>query len=163
MALKEMLEEGLAKAICRARGLSYQFARNHYIANVMDQEDYFQECMVAWLKGDNMGWGMREAFSSLSPLSRKEWRKNKLKFFPIFIDINICRELFTTDGIEESILFQQVLEIIGRMRKGKIKRILLGYFVEGKSVPEMAEEMGYTQGRISQLKSEGLRMLRGMI
>jgi RNA polymerase sigma factor FliA len=38
--------------------------------------------------------------------------------------------------------------------------VLVGYFLEGRTSGELAEQLGVTESRISQMRTEGLRLVR---
>lgn len=42
----------------------------------------------------------------------------------------------------------------------RLRAVVLGYFIDGRSSADLAEELGVTESRVSQLRSEALAMLR---
>jgi len=45
----------------------------------------------------------------------------------------------------------------------RLRTVVVGYFLEGRTSAELAEELGVTESRVSQLRSEGLALLRAGI
>jgi RNA polymerase sigma factor for flagellar operon FliA len=43
---------------------------------------------------------------------------------------------------------------------GRLQAVVSGYFLEGRSSAELAEELGVTESRVSQMRSEGLALMR---
>jgi RNA polymerase sigma factor for flagellar operon FliA len=47
-----------------------------------------------------------------------------------------------------------------RLLPERVRAVVVGYFLEGRTSAELADELGVTESRVSQLRSEGLRMMR---
>ena len=45
----------------------------------------------------------------------------------------------------------------------RLQAVVSGYFLEGRSSAELAEELGVTESRVSQMRSEGLALMRAGI
>ena len=43
----------------------------------------------------------------------------------------------------------------------RLRDVLVGYFLEGRTSAELAERLGVTESRVSQMRSEALRLVRG--
>ncbi len=63
------------------------------------------------------------------------------------------------DGIEQRELHGYLADAVGLLPE-RHRTVVVGYFLEGRTSLELAESLGVTESRISQLRSEALLMLR---
>lgn len=64
------------------------------------------------------------------------------------------------DLVEQKDLWDRLMELVDGLPP-RSRQVLRGLYAEGRSSTEMAQRLGLTQGRITQLHKEGLRRLRG--
>lgn len=75
----------------------------------------------------------------------------------------IANLLCDSDNLEENLNLKEVrvilLKLIENLSLAE-KQVIIGVYFEDKNQNEMAEEMQFTEGRISQLKKDALKKLR---
>ena len=75
----------------------------------------------------------------------------------------ICRdEPDVSDDLERTELHAYLRDAVGHLPE-RHRMVVVGYFLEGRSSLELAELLGVTESRISQIRSEALVMLKGGI
>jgi RNA polymerase sigma factor for flagellar operon FliA len=63
------------------------------------------------------------------------------------------------DGLESRELLAYLRDAL-RLLPERLRVLVTGYFIDGRSSADLAEELGVTESRVSQLRSEALTMLR---
>jgi RNA polymerase sigma factor for flagellar operon FliA len=69
----------------------------------------------------------------------------------------------STDNPEEELLMQERVQFLAtalRALPERLQSVIRGYFFEERSVTDIAHELGVTQSRVSQLRTEALELLR---
>ena len=67
------------------------------------------------------------------------------------------------DNPEEELLLRERVDFLATAMQAlpeRLQTVIRGYFFEERSVTDIAEELGVTQSRVSQLRSEALELLR---
>lgn len=64
--------------------------------------------------------------------------------------------------VEQRERYGYVRDAVGLL-PDRLRTVVVGYFLEGRTSADLAEELGVTESRISQLRSEGLALLRAGI
>jgi len=144
------------QAISIARSLSNRFYHTHNMIPHLEQEDYTQDCLVAWLRYKNMNFACIDTFRDHAPLSRKYAREGK----PVPIHIN--REILDYDSYSEVEGNLDLYFIQRAMRKlpDRIYQVLDMYYFQHMSLLEIGLLMGFTESRALQIKAEGIKILK---
>ncbi len=82
--------------------------------------------------------------------------------------------LTLADGLVETVYVDPSMQLEERERAAylrdalallpdRLQAVVSGYFLEGRSSAELAEELGVTESRVSQMRSEGLALMRAGI
>jgi RNA polymerase sigma factor for flagellar operon FliA len=72
----------------------------------------------------------------------------------------------TTASIEDVVLERELLTLVRRSLRSLDERsrfVVVAYLLEGKSLKEIADRLGVTRSRVSQLKDEAVRRVRELI
>lgn len=77
-------------------------------------------------------------------------------------------DLVATDEPDacESLESRELMAYLGdalELLPERLRSVVVGYFIDGRTSCDLAEELGVTESRVSQLRSEALAMLRGGI
>jgi RNA polymerase sigma factor for flagellar operon FliA len=75
-------------------------------------------------------------------------------------DLLVERDAPTPEDVVEEAESLALLGAALRLLPGRLRVVIDGYFVAGRTSLELAEELGVTESRIAQMRAEGLAMMR---
>ena len=161
--IKDLTEKEIEIAYARAKKEARVFYQNHFMSTVT-LEDYVQDCMEGWLKGQNMYLTLLDSFRRLAPLTRYQFRKDP--FIPQVVHHtgeNIVDDEETVAKLEQAVLLSQLRKIIPEKMDEDSSEVLDRYYFRGETLADIAKSFDKSVAWIHDKKEQGIRRMKGAL
>jgi RNA polymerase sigma factor (sigma-70 family) len=157
-------EKDIKRAYGLAKTMGRRFAATHEgPMYYMDQDDYAQEAIIAWLEKKHIPYRLVDIYRKAAPLGRRNWVKNKDKlqlYNPLQIDLvsNAMFHSYNTveDEAEMLIKLKVIQKIVNDLIDPRQQIIILMKYVEGMTLIEISKGLGISKTYASRLHRECL-------
>lgn len=142
--------------ICRSVvNTHYRNSALPFLAPHVEREDLEQECLIAWLKGENIYTALGDIVRRYMPLDHRAYAKGAEQVsFVEYDDNNFERN---TD-VYAKIMATELLESLTDPR---IRFILESYFIMEMTLREISEITGIPIPTVQKLRDKGIMQLKG--
>lgn len=151
-------EKYVDRAYQKAKNLARSYIRTHN-NEYLDEQDYAQECMIAFLEGRNMRFGLIDAYRKAAPLSRRQLATMNVPIFWEIFEHTLIDE-GAEDKLNHAVLLRRLSEFIALMEPIK-KDVIDRYYFKHQTLDTIGHAHGKSRTWASNLiKKDIIPMLQ---
>lgn len=154
---RQITEKYIDKAYQKARNGANAYVKTHN-NTYLDEEDFAQEAMIAFLEGRTMGFGMIDAYRSAAPLKREQVGKITTPIFWQVFEHTLIDE-DATSMMDHAVLQRQLREFIAKMEPIK-KDVIDRYFFKQETIETIGNAYGKSRFWVSSRIKDSIRMMQ---